>query len=84
MRLRRSGADGCQGLVQFYDPASNTLLQSCNSEAGDSEVKVICRQLGCTTDNARKVDPSRLVASAVSHASGLLSTIIWHDAIEIS
>ena len=51
-----NGADGCQGLVQFYDSASSTLLQACNSGAADKEAVVICRQLGCDTANAKIVD----------------------------
>ena len=48
------GPDNCHGLVQLQTESG--LSQACGANAGANEAKVICRQLGCSTSNARRVD----------------------------
>ena len=52
----QNGIGTCQGLVKFHNYSiTSASLQACNSNAGDNEAKVICRQLNCDTENARRV-----------------------------
>ena len=55
----QNGMDRCQGLVKLQDPTVNTSWLACSSSIGQSEVVVICRQIGCNTSHARTVEPTQ-------------------------
>lgn len=55
-----NGGNGCQGLVKFLEPSTNSSWSDCSSwTTGESEASVICRQIGCITGNAKAVKATR-------------------------
>ena len=55
------GIGSCQGRVEHRPTASDVFAQSCDFDAGDEEAQVICREIGCDPNGARRVNPTKLV-----------------------
>ena len=55
------GIGRCQGRVEHRPTASVVFAQSCDFDAGDKEAQVICREVGCDPNGARRVNPTKLV-----------------------
>ena len=55
------GLNSCQGRLEILLPTSDSFGQACDLDAGANEVQVVCRQLGCETVGARRVDPRTYV-----------------------
>ena len=55
------GIGRCQGRVEHRASSSEAFGQSCDLDAGDNEAQVICRELGCDTNGARRVNPTKYV-----------------------
>ena len=53
------GIGRCQGRVEHRPSATDTFGQSCDLDAGDREAQVICRELGCDSNGARRVNPTK-------------------------
>ena len=53
------GIGRCQGRVEHRPSATDTFGQSCDLDAGDREAQVICRELGCDPNGARRVNPTK-------------------------
>ena len=54
------GGSRCQGRLELPVSSQPDLYgQACDLNAGGSEAQVVCRQLGCNPNGARRVDPTR-------------------------
>lgn len=60
------GVGRCQGRVEHRTSVSNQFAQACDLNAGDSEAQVICRELSCDPNGARRVNPTKYISSCVN------------------
>ena len=53
------GTDRCQGRLELQVSATGMFAQACDLDAGDEEAQVICRELGCNPNGAKRVNPTK-------------------------
>ncbi len=57
--LLLGGHNLCEGRVSLFIGSEETqFAQACDQNAGDAEVQVICRQIGCNPVGAKKMNPT--------------------------
>ena len=52
------GSNSCQGRLEIMNPAGS-YSQACDLDVNSGTVEVVCRQLGCNPNGARRADASK-------------------------
>ena len=52
------GPNSCQGRLEIMNP-SGRYGQACDLNVNSGTVEVVCKQLGCNPNGARRVDASK-------------------------